>query len=259
MFNKKKIYYNHLLNNMSYFSYINEDNQSILQDNNNQIQPEQEQSGENIQNRNDQHDKNLAKFNDSVFNWKFSNATRNLGVGIYGTLSKQYNKSSRNQIRQNSLQSTSNSRISEHHFDIQPNDGRHQLYDTESKIRNMPLNNHSIIKQNISSYQNTSHNSNNNISNVEPRQNKYSRYPNQNTTYDGTINAENTLRYKKIKKKKENTTKNSYLNKKKKSLMQPRPNISRLSNEQHNDNSLNNPYLERLYSTDSKNPENRLL
>ena len=41
--------------------------------------------------------------------------------------------------------------------------------------------------------------------------------------------------------------------------MQPRPNISRLSNEQHNDNSLNNPYLERLYSTDSKNPENRLL
>ena len=42
-------------------------------------------------------------------------------------------------------------------------------------------------------------------------------------------------------------------------LMQPRPNISRLSNEQHNDNSLNNPYLERLYSTDSKNPENRLL
>ena len=259
MFNKKKIYYNHLLNNMSYFSYINEDNQSILQDNNNQIQPEQEQSGENIQNRNDQHDKNLAKFNDSVFNWKFSNATRNLGVGIYGTLSKQYNKSSRNQIRQNSLQSTSNSRISEHHFDIQPNDGRRQLYDTESKIRNMPLNNHSIIKQNISSYQNTSHNSNNNISNVEPRQNKYSRYPNQNTTYDGTINAENTLRYKKIKKKKENTTKNSYLNKKKKSLMQPRPNISRLSNEQHNDNSLNNPYLDRLYSTDSKNPENRLL
>ena len=244
---------------MSYFSYINEDNQSILQDNNNQIQPEQEQSGENIQNRNDQHDKNLAKFNDSVFNWKFSNATRNLGVGIYGTLSKQYNKSSRNQIRQNSLQSTSNSRISEHHFDIQPNDGRHQLYDTESKIRNMPLNNHSIIKQNISSYQNTSHNSNNNISNVEPRQNKYSRYPNQNTTYDGTINAENTLRYKKIKKKKENTTNNSNLNKKKKSLMQPRPNILRKFNELHNNNSLNNPYLERLYSTDSKNPENRLL
>ena len=240
---------------MSYFSYINEDNKSIIQDNDSQIQQEQ-QSVENQQDRNDQHDKNLAKLNDSVFNWRFSNATRNLGVGIYGTLNEEYNKSSRNEIRQNSLQSTSNNRISEHHFDIQPNDGRHQLYDTEAKIRNMPLNNHSIIKQNISSYQNTSYNSNNN---VEPRQNKYSRYPNQNTTYDGTINAENTLRYKKIKKKKENTTKNSYLNKKKKSLMQPRPNISRLSNEQHNDNSLNNPYLERLYSTDSKNPENRLL
>ena len=240
---------------MSYFSYINEDNKSIIQDNDSQIQQEQ-QSVENQQDRNDQHDKNLAKLNDSVFNWRFSNATRNLGVGIYGTLNEEYNKSSRNEIRQNSLQSTSNNRISEHHFDIQPNDGRRQLYDTESKIRNMPLNNHSIIKQNISSYQNTSYNSNNN---VEPRQNKYSRYPNPNTTYDRTINAENTLRGKKIKKKKENTTNNSNLNKKKKSLMQPRPNISRLSNEQHNDNSLNNPYLERLYSTDSKNPENRLL
>lgn len=251
---------------MSYFSYINEDNKSIIQDNDSQIQQEQ-QSVENQQDRNDQHDKNLAKLNDSVFNWRFSNATRNLGVGIYGTLNEQYNKSSRNEIRQNSLQSTSNNRISEHHFDIQPNNGRHQLYDTESKIRNMPLNNHSIIKQNISSYQNTSYNPNNNVSNnniisnnnIEPRQNKYSRYPNPNTTYDGTINAENTLRYKKIKKKKENTTNNSYLNKKKKSLMKPRPNILRKFNEQHNNNSLTNPYLERLYSTDSKNPENRLL
>ena len=97
------------------------------------------------------------------------------------------------------------------------------------------------------------------VDKIKPRQNKYSRHPNQNTTYDGTINAENTLRYNKINKKKENTTNNSYLNKKKKSLMQPRPNISRLSNEQYNDNSLNNPYLERLYSTDSKNPDNRLL
>ena len=117
---------------MNYFSYINEDNKSIIQDNESQIQQEQ-QSVENQPDRNDQHDKNLAKFNDSVFNWKFSNATRNLGVGIYGTLSKQYNKSSRNQIRQNSLQSTSNSRISEHHFDIQPNDGRHQFNATKTK------------------------------------------------------------------------------------------------------------------------------
>ena len=110
---------------MSYFSYINEDNKSIIQDNESQIQQEQ-QSVENQPDRNDQHDKNLAKLNDSVFNWRFSNATRNLGVGIYGTLNEEYNKSSRNEIRQNSLQSTSNNRISEHHFDIQPNDGRRQ-------------------------------------------------------------------------------------------------------------------------------------
>jgi hypothetical protein len=236
--------------------------------------PKKNNEKQEIQRNNDKFDKELKKLNDQAFNWTFNDSRRNLGVGIYGNLvGDNLNQSSRYPTEQNqSLQLTSNDRINDHIFNNHQNQITNEIFEIDSQLRNMKLNNYNEMKQDISRVpkpkkkkkEKKNYNSQNpfkvfekkNIS-LNPRQNKYQHYPNPNISFDSTINAENNMRYNKIKKKTENTSNPLHVHSKRKNLLKPRPNIIR-----HADHPIlptsNNNYIDRFIPINSKNPNNRI-
>jgi len=253
---------------MNNYFYIGEEN-SQKKNNENQ----------EIQRNNDQFDKDLKKLNDQAFNWTFNDSRRNLGVGIYGNLvGDNLNQSSRYPTEQNqSLQLTSNDRINDHIFNNHQNQITNEIFEIDSQLRNMKFNNYNKMKQNISRIPKSekkkkkkiNYNSQNpfevfekkenekkNIS-LNPRQNKFQHYPNPNISFDSTINAENNMRYNKIKKKTENTSNPLHIHSKRKNLLKPRPNIIRQA-EHRILPTNNNNYIERFLPINSKNPNNRI-
>jgi len=249
---------------MNNYFYIGDENS---QKNNNE--------NEEIQRNNDKFDEDLKKLNDQAFNWTFNDSRRSLGVGIYGNLiGDNFNQSSRYPTEQNkSLQSTSNNRINDHIFNNHQNQSTNQMFETDSHLRNMQFNNYNKMKQNISQVpksqvpkskkkikynsQNPSQFVENENTSLNQRQNKYQHYPNPHISFDSTINAENNMRYNRIKKKSENTSNSSHVNSKRKNLLQPRPNITR-----HSEHPMlptnNNNYIDRFIPINSKNPNNRI-
>ena len=126
---------------MNNYFYIGEEN-SQKNDNENQ----------EIQRNNDKFDKELKKLNDQAFDWTFNDSRRNLGVGIYGNLvGDNLNQSSRYPTEQNqSLQITSNDRINDHIFNNHQNKITNEIFEVDSKLRNMKFNNYNKMKQNLS-------------------------------------------------------------------------------------------------------------
>jgi|TARA_B100001971_G_scaffold59880_1_gene54962 hypothetical protein len=254
---------------MNNYFYIGEEN-SQKKDNENQ----------EIQRNNDKFDKELKKLNDQAFNWTFNDSRRNLGVGIYGNLvGDNLNQSSRYPTEQNqSLQLTSNDRINDHIFNNHQNQTTNEIFEVDSHLRNMKFNNYNEMKQNISRVPKSkkkikkkkNYNSQNpfqifekknededkNIS-LNPRQNKFQHYPNPNISFNSTINAENDMRYNKIKKKTENTSNPLHIHSKRKNLLRPRPNITRHSEHPILPTNDNN-YIDRFIPINSKNPNNRI-
>jgi hypothetical protein len=249
---------------MSYFSYI-DDNQSNNNTNNNTFQPlvqNEEKNQQLVQNEKkksegDTYDKQLEQLNNSMFDWNFNESRRNLGVGIYGNLTKDtfYQSSRNSKYDTSTLHNTSNNRINAHIFksDInnqdnpfhQTNIQRNDFIETENQLRNLAINNHSIMKKKIkkkTSIQNY----------INPRQNKYSNHPSQQNSYNETLLAENNLRYGQLKKKNEETTNPTFIQSKRNELMQPRQNTITPTQE-------NNTYIDRFWPTNSNNPSNRLL
>lgn len=231
---------------------------------------------EEIEKNNDKFDKELKKLNDQAFDWTFNDSRRNLGVGIYGNLvGDNLNQSSRYPTEQNqSLQITSNDRINDHIFNNHQNKITNEIFEVDSKLRNMKFNNYNKMKQNLSQVpkqkkknkKKINYNSQNpfqvfeqknedeNIS-LNPRQNKFQHYPNPNVSFNSTINAENDMRYNKIKKKTENTSNPLDVYSKRKKLLRPRPNIV---SEHPILPKKNNKYIDRFIPINSKNPNNRI-
>ena len=236
---------------MSNFSYIDNN-----QDNNDTFH--QLITNEEKKNKSDSYDKQLQQLNNSMLDWKFNKSRRNLGVGIYGNLTDNtFYQSSRNKKYDTStLHNTSNDRINAHIFkdDIdlsnnpyhQSNNKRNHFIETENKLRNLPINNHSTMKKNIKKKTFLENH-------VKPRQNKYSKYPSKQNTYNETLLDENNLRYSQLKKKTEETSNAFYIQSKRNELLTPRQNTVIPSPQ--NDNS----YIERIYPTNSNNPTNRII
>lgn len=241
---------------MSYFSYIDD---SQTNNTNNTDHFQKLVHNEEKKNVTDSYDKQLEKLNNSMFDLKVSHTRRNLG-GIYGNLTENnLYQSSRNDKYNNtsSLHNTSNNRINAHIFNNdleiesnpfhQNNSGRENFIDMENQLRNLPINNHSSMKQNVkkkTSLQNY----------VKPRQNKYSKYPSKQATYTNSLNAENELRYSKIKKKTEETTNASFVQSRRNQLFG-----SQQTNVVPGVETNNNPYMDRFFPTNSNNPTNRLI
>jgi hypothetical protein len=236
---------------MSYFSYIDE-NQSNDTNNFKQLIQNEEKKAET-----DTYDQQLEQLNNSMLDWRFNNSRRSLG-GIYGNLSenKLYQSSRNEKYNTSSLHNTSNNRINAHIFNNeleiesniyhQNNDKRQNFIDMENQLRNLPINNHSSMKKNIKKktiLQN----------HVKPRQNKYSNYPNKQSTYNHSLNAENQLRYSKIKKKTEGVENTSFVQSKRNQLFGAQQ-TNTVPGEQNN-----NPYINRLFPTNSNNPNNRII
>ena len=267
---------------MNNYFYINENKeQNIINNNNNNNNNSNNNNNninnneETIQQNNDKFDKDLKKLNDKAFNWTFNDSRRSLGVGIYGNLIEEhFNQSSRYPIDNNqSLQHTSNDRINDHIFNNHQEQSRNNFFEIETELRDLKFNNYKKMKQNIpqkkqqkkknKEQEKIKYNSQDPFAIFEkksekfqnPRQNKHQNYPNPHISYDNTIDAENNIFYNKIKKKAENTSNTSYVNSKKNNLLRPRPNIVSSVN---NTNFLNNQYMKRMSSIDSKNPNNRI-